>query len=105
MSSVIGCLSTGIFMPVGGSSTFGAVMSTPGIGPATVGLSGLELLDASQALAMIAASARPAAYTDLLFIGTHTGARVGYRIEKSGGLEIQGWEPGLASPGRVAGGR
>src|SRR5579864_2098948 len=45
-------------------------MLTPGIGPATVGASGLELLLASQPPAMRAAAVRLAAYRALLFSGT-----------------------------------
>src|SRR5450759_4496890 len=49
MSKVTGCFSMEIFVPGVGSSIFGAEMSTPGIGPATDGLSGVELLLASHA--------------------------------------------------------
>src|SRR5437764_1096567 len=38
MRSVTGCLSTAIFWPANGSSIFGVEISTPGIGPAIVGL-------------------------------------------------------------------
>src|SRR3954447_8696816 len=48
MRSVTGCLSTGIFTPKAGSRVFGATIATPGSGPATDGLSGSELLMASQ---------------------------------------------------------
>jgi hypothetical protein len=48
INSVTGCLSTATFEPTSGSSGFGAVISTPGIGPATDGLNGVELFDASQ---------------------------------------------------------
>src|ERR1051325_771884 len=72
MSRVIGCLSTAIFDPVCGSSGFGAVMSTPGIGPATVGLRGFELFVDSHPVATSATHARTTtAYAGLLCITTH----------------------------------
>ena len=46
-TSVTGCLSTGTLVPLG-STGVGGVMFTPGIGPATVGLSGFALFIASQ---------------------------------------------------------
>src|ERR1700741_443590 len=93
MRSVIGCLSTAIFIPLGGSRAFGAVMSTPGIGPATAGLSGFELLVASHADATSATTATNMAYAGFWFIDAHTATQLGYRIEESGSLEA-GWEPG-----------
>src|SRR3954454_8215170 len=47
MSSLIGCCDSLNLKPCAGSSSFGGVMSTPGIGPATDGLSGFELFLAS----------------------------------------------------------
>src|SRR5262245_25932375 len=49
ISSETGCSSTAIREPTAGSRTFGALISTPGIGPATAGLSGFELFEASHA--------------------------------------------------------
>src|SRR5206468_11976795 len=48
-SSVTGWLSTSIRAPFG-SSNFGAEISTPGSGPATVAVSGFELFDVSHAV-------------------------------------------------------
>src|SRR3954452_4723052 len=48
MSSLIGCCDSLNLNPCRGSSSFGGVISTPGIGPATEGLSGFELFSASQ---------------------------------------------------------
>src|SRR5437773_1150489 len=45
--------------PACGSSIRGAEISTPGIGPATEGLSGFELLDASHALSASTAASSP----------------------------------------------
>jgi len=56
MSSVTGCFSTEILSPACGSSIFGAEMSMPGIGPATVALSGEELLLAEHAASEMAAA-------------------------------------------------
>jgi len=56
MSNVTGCLSICIFVPAIGSSIFGALMFTPGMGPATEGLSGSELLLASHAVSEQAAA-------------------------------------------------
>src|SRR6185436_14214987 len=47
ISSVTGCWATAIFIETG-SRVFGALISMPGIGPATDGLNGVVLLDASQ---------------------------------------------------------
>src|SRR5262252_715517 len=52
-SSVSGCWSTAILTPDDGSSVFGAEISTPGIGPATSGLNGVELFDVEQAAAAV----------------------------------------------------
>jgi hypothetical protein len=48
-------------MPLTGSSILGAEIVTPGIGPATEGLSGVELFDASHALNATTTAATPAA--------------------------------------------
>ena len=61
MSSVTGCFSTEILVPDVGSSILGAEISMPGIGPATVGLSGVELLLASHAVRVTAATSTPQA--------------------------------------------
>jgi hypothetical protein len=57
ISSVTGCLSEGTWA-LTGSSGFGAEISTPGKGPATVGLSGVELFDALQPAADSARDSR-----------------------------------------------
>src|SRR5438046_10040241 len=80
MRSVTGCLSTAIFWPANGSSIFGVEISTPGIGPATDGLSGVELLDDSHAVRAAAVASAHTAVRILLFIGlftlgSHRGAR------------------------------
>jgi hypothetical protein len=46
-------------MPADGSSIFGAEISMPGIGPATVGLSGVELLLAEHAVSEAAVARAP----------------------------------------------
>jgi hypothetical protein len=43
--SVIGCFVVSICSSTAGVTTFGALISTPAIGPATVGLNGFELFD------------------------------------------------------------
>ena len=58
MVSVIGCWSEATRAPAPGVKRAGAVMFTPAIGPATVGLSGLELL-------LLTHPAAPAATTTL----------------------------------------
>src|SRR5262245_27652213 len=50
IKSDTGCSLAAIFAPTAGSRIFGAVISTPAIGPATAGLSGFELFEASHAL-------------------------------------------------------
>src|SRR5262245_32131491 len=50
MTSLIGCCDSLILKPCAGSTSVGALMTTPGIGPATEGLSGVELFLASQAV-------------------------------------------------------
>ena len=47
---VSGCLSTAILAPAAGSIGVGAEMFTPGSGPATVGLRGLELFSVAHAV-------------------------------------------------------
>src|SRR5215210_4867794 len=47
MTSLIGCCDSLYLNPCAGSSSLGAVMFTPAIGPAIEGLSGLELFWAS----------------------------------------------------------
>src|SRR5882672_2747220 len=59
ISSVTGCFSIEILVPGPGSSIFGAEISMPGMGPATEGLSGVELLLASQAVKNRAAARTP----------------------------------------------
>jgi hypothetical protein len=56
MVSVTGWRSTATRAPVDGSRTFGAEIATPGMGPATVALSGFELLVLSHADMTTAAS-------------------------------------------------
>src|SRR5436189_1591840 len=79
MSSVTGCFSMEILEPGPGSSIFGAEISTPGIGPATLALSGFELLLASHAVSDNAAARTPtvARIRDITFtrrnVGTHHG--------------------------------
>src|SRR5262249_41448038 len=106
MSSVIGCLSTAILVPVCGSSAFGALMSMPGIGPATEGLRGFELFVDSHAVAANAITAATAtAYEGFLVIRTHwcTNWLSDRSFRKFSG---QYWELAPRSPGRVvAGGR
>ena len=46
---VSGCLSTAILAPAAGSTGLGAVIFTPGIGPASVGLRGFELFEVAHA--------------------------------------------------------
>src|SRR3954447_7235924 len=72
ISRVTGCFSTEIFVPGVGSSIFGAEISMPGIGPATDGLSGFELLLASQAVSARAAARTPqvARVRDITFTST-----------------------------------
>ena len=82
ISSVIGCFSIAIFVPVCGSSSFGAEISTPGIGPATVGVSGFELLTVSQATVANNATPTPNPYTIRFFIGARccTRFRIGANV-------------------------
>src|SRR5262249_62012104 len=60
ISNVIGCLSTAILAPLVGSRILGVVISTPGIGPATVGVSGLELFVVTHAPAASGTVTTPA---------------------------------------------
>jgi hypothetical protein len=57
-----------IFAPMAGSRIFGAVMSTPGIGPATDGLSGFELFEVSHAVRTRTAVQTPRADKNLRFM-------------------------------------
>src|SRR5258708_10417572 len=59
--NVIGCLSTATLVPEAGSAGCGAVILTPGMGPATVGLSGFELFDDWQATSATSAVTTTAA--------------------------------------------
>ena len=58
MVSVIGCWTVAICELFAGCIGTGWVMSTPAIGPATVGLSGLELFSVSQPASAVSATAR-----------------------------------------------
>src|SRR5690242_19837898 len=57
--SVSGCASAAIRAPAAGVMVLGAVMLTPGIGPATDGLSGFELLATSHPTSASAAANVP----------------------------------------------
>ena len=74
--SVIGCLSTAIFVPAVGATTVGAVMLTPGIGPCTVGVKGFELFVTSHAVTDTTA-AQSASAEEILVIITCTLLRIG----------------------------
>src|SRR6185503_6722893 len=83
-----------------GSSILGVEMSTPGIGPATDGLSGFELLDDSHEISTTVAARMPAAERNLGFMDFHGVSgrrkglfrtRTGTRLE-AGGWGLGGWE-------------
>src|SRR4051812_6347521 len=61
MTSLIGCCDSLYLNPCAGSSSFGALISTPAIGPATEGLRGLELFFASHAVSESVSVAHSAA--------------------------------------------
>ena len=83
INSVTGCLSTATFAPTTGSSGFGALISMPGIGPATDGLNGVELFDASQPTSAKSSGAKQIRLS--LFIGRPgTQQSYGWRIRVIG---------------------
>src|SRR5262245_17582957 len=74
--SETGWSSTAIFEPTAGSRAFGAVISTPGIGPATVGLSGFSLFEASHAVTASIAAHTPMAHKTLRIIADSPGVGI-----------------------------
>src|SRR5262249_24781529 len=73
MSSDNGCSSTAILARTTGSRTFGAEISTPGIGPATVGLRGFELFELWHAVRVATAVQTLRADSTLRIINIHQG--------------------------------
>src|SRR4051794_30861468 len=78
MTSLIGCCDSLYLKPCAGSISFGAVISTPAMGPATEGLRGLELFLASHpvnAKVSVAQSAAAAVFFMIKPRGTSFGTR------------------------------
>ena len=87
--SRIGCWESFSFVPAEGSTGRGAVMLTPGIGPATDGLSGVSLFWASQALSTTsdvrARSERAEDFVRMVPCPVDQAARIAARPECGGG--------------------